>query len=116
MKTLTVTAGMALLAGAGVAQAQGPTTVVGDSPYVERVAYQPSDLASGSGIRDLRSRVRSAAHRVCDLGHDSATAEYRERTCYQATLPEALAQIDQVAARIARGEMPKATRIVVAAR
>lgn len=49
MRTLTVTAGTVLLARA--AHDQGPTTLVGDSRYTERVAYQPSDLASQLGIR-----------------------------------------------------------------
>jgi UrcA family protein len=115
MKSLTICGSLLLLTSAGLARAQGPTTVVAESPYTERVTYEPAELASMSGIRELRSRVRSAARSVCDLGQDSYTAEYRERTCYQATLPEALAQVDQAVSRWARGEQTTA-RIRVAAR
>lgn len=115
MKSIVIAAGL-LLSTAGLAHAEGPTTVVGDPPYTERVAYEPAALAGAEGIQNLRSRVRRAAHRVCDLGLDSYSAEYRERVCYQATLPEALAQVDRAAASWAAGEQPKVRLIVVAAR
>lgn len=115
MKTRTLIAGV-LLATSGAAWAQGPTTVVGEAPNLERVAYQPADLASERGVSDLRSRVRRAAHRVCDLGSYSHTADYRERICYTATLPAALAQVDRAVTQWARGEAPSEPRIVVAAR
>lgn len=86
MKSIAIPAGLLLAAGTA-GHAQPATMVVAETPYTERMGYQPSALASEDGLRGLKSRVRRAARRVCELGIDIPTAEYRERSCYNATLP-----------------------------
>ena len=116
VRTTVTLAGLLLLATAGLAHAHGPTTVVASSPDTERVTYEPSELASEGGIRDLRSRVRHAAHRVCMPRFDPGVFRYNEQQCFSATLIDAFAQIDRAVAGWARAEQPRAPRIVVAAR
>lgn len=110
MKSIAIPAGLLLAGTAG--HAQPATMVVAETPYTGRMGYQPSALASEDGLRGLKSRVRRAARRVCELGIDIPTAKYRERSCYNATLPDAFAQVDAAVVRLAEGER-RAARIVV---
>ncbi len=95
------------------AQADNGTTVIASSPYVERVSYQPADLASAAGIRDLRRRVRSAAHRVCQPGEDTFMPTYNAISCTSPTLKDAFAQIDRA---VARGGAPSLAAASIAVR
>lgn len=106
----------ALLVTASNVGAQVPTTVIGPSPHTERVSYHPADLSNEAGIRHLRGRVRSAAHRVCDPGYFGQVADWLEASCYQATLPDAMAQVDRAVARLAQGEVSASPQIAIAAR
>lgn len=72
MKSIAIPAGLLLAAGTA-GHAQPATMVVAETPYTERMGYQPSALASEDGLRGLKSRVRRAARRVCELGIDIPT-------------------------------------------
>jgi UrcA family protein len=116
MKSLAISAGALLVASAGLAQTSHPPTQVSESRYTERVIYEPSELASEAGIRDLHVRVRHAAQRVCARSHVRLDGGYSEGRCFSATLTDALVQVDEAVVRWARAEQPRAPRILVAAR
>jgi UrcA family protein len=87
-----------LLAGSGIAHAEDATTVVA-SPLVAHVPYQPSDLATAHGVRELRGRVRNAAHELCQPSDETFIATFNEMNCLRPTLRDAFAQVDSAAAR-----------------
>ena len=115
MKTIALIAA-GLLAGSGLAHAEDATTVVGSpSPFVTRVPYQPSDLATDQGVRELRSRVRNAAFELCQPSKD-AWVTYNQLNCLAPTLRDALAQVDSAVTRSRSGEQASAGSISVFAR
>jgi UrcA family protein len=103
-----------LLAGSGLAHAEDATTVVG-SPRVTRVPYQPSDLATDQGVRELRSRVRNAAFELCQPSQDTWVT-YNQLNCLAPTLRDAIAQVDSAVAHQRSGEQASAGSISVLAR
>lgn len=115
MKSIVYFAGL-LIASTGVAYANGePTVVTPPSPYVEHVSYKQSDLTSEQGIKDLRSRVRRAAHRVCGPDEDTFMATFSHLRCYTPTLRDAFAQVDVAVSR-AHTNMASAPGISIRAR
>ena len=111
MKTIALIA-TGLLAGSGLAHAEDATTVVG-SPFVTRVHYQPSDLATVQGIRELRGRVHNAALELCQPSEDAFMGNYRQLNCLAPTLRDAYAQVDSAVARSRSGEQASAGSISV---
>jgi UrcA family protein len=112
MKTIALIAA-GLLAGSGLAHAQDGTTVVATSPRVERVHYQPSDLATEQGIHDLRNRVRLAADHVCAPVPGDSMIAFNELACTAPTLRNANAQVDLAVAHWRNGEQVSAGLIAV---
>lgn len=98
------------------ASADQDMTVTAPSPYVERVPYSAIDLGSDRGVRDLRHRVRSAAHRVCAPAAETFTATYNEVSCFSPTFRDALAQVDDAVARQRGGERIAMSSVTVRAR
>jgi UrcA family protein len=115
MKTIALIAAV-LLAGSGLAHAEDATTVVGTSPIVEHVPYQPSELASEHGIRDLRKRVRLATFRVCAPVPDDFIVGFDLHNCTGPTLHSAYAQVDRAAADWRNGKQASAGSIAVRVR
>jgi UrcA family protein len=113
MKTIALIAA-GLLASSGLAHAEDATTVVG-SPFVARVHYQPSELATAQGIRELRGRVHNAAFELCQPSKD-AWVTYNEVNCLAPTLRDAYAQVDSAVARSRSGEQASAGSISVRVR
>lgn len=115
MKSIVYFAGL-LIASTGIAYADGePTVVTPPSPYVEHVPYNSSDLTSEQGVKELRSRVRRAAHRVCEPDDNTFMATYSHMQCYNPTLKDAFAQVDVAVSR-ARTNMASAPGISIKAR
>ena len=114
MKTIALIAA-GLLAGSGLAHAEEATTVVGPSPLVERVPYQPSELATDSGIHDLRMRVFRAAVRVCETP-ETFMGPLSSTFCVDPVRRDALAQVDSAVARRRSGAQANAGSILVRVR
>jgi UrcA family protein len=114
MKTIALIAA-GLLAGSGLAHAEDATTVVG-SPLVAHVPYQPSDLVTAHGVRELRGRVRNAAHELCQPSEQSFMATFNALNCLRPTLRDAFAQVDSAVARSRSGQQANAGSISVLAR
>jgi UrcA family protein len=105
-----------LLAGSGLAHAEDTTTTVVGSPFVANVPYQPSDLATESGVRELRFRVRQAAYRVCQPSWDAFRPISVEQNCFGPTVRGALVQVDQAVTRWRSGAQASAGSITIRAR
>jgi UrcA family protein len=114
MKTIALIAA-GLLASSGLAHAEEATTVVGPSPIVEHVSYQPSELATVHGIHGLRSRISQAAHRVCK-SPESLMGPLNMRYCLDPVYREGIAQLDRAIARWRAGEQASANTISVRVR
>jgi UrcA family protein len=114
MKTIALIAA-GLLAGSGLAHAEDVTTVYA-SPSVARVSYRASDLATESGVRDLRLRVRRAAYHVCQPSDDAFRPISVELNCFRPTVRDALVQVDQAVARWQNSTQASADRITIWAR
>ena len=115
-KAILLAAGLLAFAG-GSAWAEKGVTVTAPSPFTERVPYAPADLASDAGIRDLRQRVRSAAHRVCVPADAWFMATYYdEARCYDPTVRDALAQVDRAVERQRSGAGLAMNAVTVRAR
>jgi UrcA family protein len=112
MKTIALIAA-GLLAGSCLAHAQDTTTVIGGSPTVEHVRYQPADLATDHGISDLRNRVRLAAIRVCAPVPGDSMIGFNELACTGPTMRNAYAQVDLAVAHWRNGEVISAGSIAV---
>jgi UrcA family protein len=80
--------------------------------HSERVPYQFSELASEQGIRGLQSRVRQAAHHVCEPD-DEMFATYSELSCFSPTFRDGLAQIDRAVALARSGALAQAGTVRV---
>ena len=115
MKTITLTAAL-LFASTGFAFAEDATTVIGTSSFVEHVPYRVADLATDSGVRDLRSRVRQAARRLCAPAEDTFFATFSEVNCTSPTLRDAFAQVDSAVTHWRSGALASAGNITVRVR
>jgi UrcA family protein len=115
MKTIALIAA-GLLASSGFAHAENARTVLGASAIVERVPYQPSELASEHGIRDLRNRVRLATIHVCGPLHEDFIAGFNLLNCTRPTLHSAYAQVDRAVADRRNGAQASAGSIAVRVR
>jgi UrcA family protein len=114
MKTIALIAA-GLLAGSGFAHAEDATTVLGASAIVEHVPYQPSELASESGIHGLRMRIFRAAVRVCETP-ETFPGPLSGKFCVVPVLSDAYAQVDRAVARSRNGEQANAGGISVRVR
>jgi UrcA family protein len=110
MKSIVYFASL-LIASTGAAYASEEPTVVTGSPYVEHVTYTQSDLTTDKGVKDLRSRVRHAAHHVCATDDNAFHATNGEWSCYNPTLKDAFAQVDEAVARARSGNLASASGI-----
>ena len=104
-----------LLAGTVAANAEDTPTVI-VSPTVAYVHYQPSDLTTAQGVRDLRRRVNQTADRLCRPSEDTFLGTFNQLTCLSPTLRDALSQIDSAVARTRSGALASADRITIRVR
>ena len=66
---------------------------VNAAPRSEQVSYTDQDLDSPSGQSALRSKIRSAADRVCDLGGTPNLEDFgKSADCYRAAMKGGLKQ------------------------
>jgi UrcA family protein len=114
MKNIALIAAM-LFASSGFAHAE-VTTVVGPSTLVENVPYQSSELATASGIRDLRLRVHQTVDRLCEPGPGVFMESVNEIQCTGPALRDAYAQVDRAVTAWRSGVQASADRITVRAR
>jgi UrcA family protein len=114
-RTLQGTAAL-LFASTGFAFAEDATTVIGTSPFVEHVPYRVADLATASGVRDLRSRVRHAARRLCAPTDETLMATFSELNCTSPALRDAFAQVDSAVMRWRSGALASAGSITIRVR
>jgi UrcA family protein len=105
-----------LFATSSFAHAEDVTTVRGPSTLVEHVPYQSSELATASGIRDLRLRVRQAADRLCAPSSEALLVRYKRLNCTAPAERDAYAQVDRAVAQWRSGTQASADRITVRAR
>ena len=116
MKSIVYFAGL-LIASTGIAYADDqPTVVTPPSPYVEHVPYKQADLTTEAGVKDLRSRVRRAAHRVCEPDDSTFYATYNHMRCYTPTIRDAFAQVDSAVSRARDTNLASASRISIQVR
>jgi UrcA family protein len=111
MKNIALIAAV-LFVSSGLANAEEATTVLGPSPIVEHVPYQPSELATESGIHGLRMRIMRAAVRVCETP-ETYMGPLSGRYCVVPVRHDAFAQVDRAVARWRNGEQANAGSITV---
>ena len=100
---------------ATAATAQPPIEVEG--PPQAEVSYNDLDLGSAAGADALRSRVRSAASRLC-FGYRGGDLEERQarQTCFTTAVASARGQVEQAIADFGQTRLAGRRTITVAVR
>ena len=104
MRTLFITA--FALGFAAAANAQPPLTVEAPAVQVETVSFADVNLASERGMSAVKSRIRAAAYRVCNINHsrvDDLATQLEGKTCFRSALSAGYSQLDQISAARANG-------------
>ena len=90
---------------------------VNAAPRSEQVSYTDQDLDSPSGQSALRSKIRSAADRVCDLGGTPNLEDFgKSADCYRAAMKSGLKQMNQLIASRRSGATFAAATLIITAR
>lgn len=91
---------------ATAANAQPPVTVSAPAVQVERVSFADLNLGSERGMSAIKSRIRAAAYRVCNLGHsrvDPLATQLEGKACFRTAVSDGYSQLDQIALARANG-------------
>ncbi len=91
---------------AAAANAQPPVTVAAPAVQSEAVSFADLNLASDRGMHAIKSRIRAAAERVCNIDGlrvDPLANQLRGRTCYRSAVGGGYSQLEQIRTARASG-------------